>query len=158
MEGRVSKKNDGWYTPKRVFDALCVEFDIDVAAPIDRQFCHVPAKEFITENSLDISWNGFVWMNPPYSGSKTEWLNKMFIHNNGIALLPDRTSAPWWPIAAKQCDLLLFVTGKIKFIKPDGTVPPHPGNGSTLFAYGQKATEALKMAEFNGLGIILNTL
>lgn len=147
------KRSDEYYTPKRVFDALQVEFDMDVAAPVDRTYVCVPAKEFITANSLDIRWNGFVWMNPPYSKNKSLWLNKLFNHGNGIALMPDRTSAPWWPIAAEQADIILLVTGKIKYINAEGVEKKQPGNGSTLFGYGPKAVEAILRAEQNKLGI-----
>jgi len=157
IHGNKTNENDEYYTPSRVFDALGCSFDLDVASPVDRSYCCVPAKNFITENSLELAWNGFVWMNPPYSGRDTKslWLNKLANHGNGIALTPDRTSAPWWPEAAKKCDLLLLVTGKIKFIKPDGTIAASPGNGTTLFAYGDEAKFALVRAESNGLGICL---
>jgi len=149
--------SDEWYTPKYIFEALGVKFDTDVAAPKDLTHIHVPAKHFINSESEDNAWCGFVWCNPPFSGrnGKSFWLNEMYEHGNGIALTPDRTSAPWWPIAAKQCDALMFVTGKIKFIKPDGTTGNSPGTGTTLFAYGERAVNALKRAELKGLGIVL---
>ncbi len=150
-------KSDEWYTPKYVFDALGVEFDTDVASPEDRSLCHVPAKQFITSGSLQKQWIGFVWMNPPFSGrnGKSMWLNKIHNHGNGIALTPDRTSAPWWPVAASQADCFLLITGKVKFIKQDGSLGKQPGTGTTLFAYGDQAVQALKNAEKNGLGILL---
>ena len=150
-------KSDEWYTPKYIFDALECTFDMDVAAPIDRTYCHVPATEFITENTLEIQWQGFVWMNPPYLGrnQKTPLLDKIAKHGNGIALLPDRTSAPWWARAAKQADAILFITpGKVKFIQPNGKTGDSPSNGTTLFAYGEKAIYALRTAQENGLGIM----
>jgi len=145
-------KKDERYTPPRIFEALQCRFDLDAAAPVDRRFCHVPADHFITEQSLQTQWNGFVWLNPPYSGNKTLWLDKLYAHGNGIALMPDRTSAPWWPLAARQAHLILLVTGKIKFINWDGSIDKAPNNGSTLFAFGSQAVNALIMAERNGLG------
>ncbi len=148
---------DEWYTPKYVFDALGCEFDLDAASPVDRTFCHVPAKSFITEDSLNIPWEGFVWLNPPFEGrnDKAKWLNKMYWHKNGIVLTPDRSSTEWWQQAAKQCDALLMVQGKIKFIRPDGSHGMSPSNGTTLFAYGQKAVQALIRGGANNLGIVL---
>ena len=149
--------SDDYYTPKYVFDALGCRFDMDVASPKDLTYISTPTDIFISENSLELEWEDFVWMNPPFSGrnGKSLWLDKIYKHGNGIALLPDRTSAPWWPIAAKQCDLLLLVTGKIKFIKPNGEIAKSPGTGTTLFAYGDKGFNALLNAEKNGLGITL---
>lgn len=147
-------KSDEWYTPKYIFEALGCSFDLDVAAPVDRRFCHVPATSFITANSLDLDWNGFVWMNPPFGGrgQKEPWLNKIYQHGLGIALEADRTSAPWWQKAANECDAVLFIAGKVKFIKPDGTTGDSPSTGTTLFGYGSKAIEVLKNAERNKLG------
>lgn len=147
-------QTDEWYTPKYIFDALGVVFELDVAAPDIRTFCCVPAKEFITDGSLTADWKGFVWMNPPFGGRNglVPWLDKIYKHGSGIALTPDRTSAPWWQVAAKQCDALMFVAGKIKFIRSTGDTGSQPGNGTTLFAYGDRAVFALRNAEKNGLG------
>lgn len=147
-------KSDEWYTPKYIFEALDVAFDLDVAAPVDRSYCHVPAEQFITSNSLDLEWNGFVWMNPPFGGrgAKAPWLDKIFKHGNGIALTPDRTSAPWWQQSAKEADAVMFINGKIKFIRPDGSTGDSPGTGTTLFAYGENAVTALRKADKNNLG------
>lgn len=152
---RISK-SDEWYTPKYIFDALQCEFDVDVAAPIDRTYCHVPAKEFITENSLTKSWKGFIWMNAPFGkrNGLEPWLTKISKHHNGIALVPDRTSAPWWQTAAKQSDALLFINHKVKFIKPDGSIGASPSAGTVLLAYGRVAVNSLATAEKNMLGIL----
>lgn len=149
-------KSDEWYTPKYIFDALDCIFDMDVAAPIDHKHCHVPAKQFIYKNSLDLEWNGFLWMNPPFGKRNgiVPWLDKLKSHRNGIALTPDRTSAPWWQDAARHSNAILFVSGKIKFIKSDGSTGDSPSSGTTLFAYGQKGMQALCNAELRGLGIV----
>jgi hypothetical protein len=150
-------KSDEWYTPKYIFDALECEFDIDAAAPVDRTFCHVPAKRYITELSLSLSWNGFVWLNPPFEGrnDKKLWLEKMAFHGNGIVLTPDRSSTDWWQDAAKKSNALLMVRKKIQFIRPDGSLGLSPSNGTTLFAYGDQAVFSLRRAEKNNLGITL---
>lgn len=152
-------KSDEWYTPKYVFDALDCTFHVDVAAPKDRTHCHVPAEYFITENSLDSIWYDFVWMNPPFGGRNglIPWLNRINQHGNGIALTPDRTSAPWWQQAAKQSNCHLQVTGKIKFIDQNGNIGIKPGNGTTLFAYGERAVKALLKAQENKLGMVFKS-
>lgn len=151
--------SDEWYTPKYIFDALGCKFNMDVSAPVDRTHCHVPANIFITKNADGsvIEWEGFVWCNSPFGkkNSKSVWLDRMDKHRNGIALTPDRSSATWWQDAAKKCDALLQVHGKIKFIKPDGTTGDSPSTGTSLFAYGEYAVRALRNAERKGLGIFL---
>lgn len=149
---------DEWYTPKYIFDALQCEFHLDVASP--RQKTHVPADNFIYEDSLEKEWNGFIWMNPPFGGRNglIPWLDKIALHGDGIALTPDRTSAPWWQKACLQSDAHLQIAGKVKFINGGGYIGTKPSNGTTLFAYGDKALQALKNAQLNNLGILLTRL
>ena len=148
--------SDEWYTPKYIFDAMQVEFDLDVAHP--RCATHVPARNLIHENSLTEEWKGFVWMNPPWCRpkDKTLWVAKFIRHGNGVALMPDSSSAEWWQHFANHADAILFTNGRVKFIKPDGTTGDNPANGTTLFAIGEKGIAALQSAEKNGLGICLS--
>lgn len=133
-------ETDEWYTPKYIFDALGVTFDLDVACPPDGPR-HVPAAAFFCERALEHPWHGLVWMNPPFGhmSTKRAWLAKFFAHGDGIALLPDRTSAPWWQEAAPRASAICFVAGKIKFERPDGSIGESPGTGSCLFAAGERA-------------------
>lgn len=145
-----SGESDEWYTPKRIFDALAVTFDLDVACPPEGPR-YVPARHFFHENALSREWFGFVWMNPPFGhmSTKRAWLSMFFDHGNGIALLPDRTSAPWWQEAAPRASAILFVNGKIKFERPDGSIGEQPGTGTCLFAAGERGAWALRRC---GLG------
>lgn len=150
-------ETDEWYTPKYIFDHLGCRFDLDVAAPMAAD-CFVPANAALTraDNALLKPWNGFVWMNPPFGGRNglVPWLHRFFAHGNGIALVPDRTSAPWWQMSAVQADVVLFIWGKPKFHRPDGSIGRQPGNGVTLFGVGDQACEALYTACASGLGLL----
>lgn len=149
----ASGKSDDWYTPLSVFSALGCQFDMDVAAAPDRAF--VPADAYISKDGLDTEWAGFVWMNPPFGGRNglTPWLDRFFEHGNGIALTPDRTSAPWfWPAWARA-DMVLF-TRKLRFVRPDGSEGRSPSNGTALFAAGAQGCEALCRAAGLGFGIL----
>lgn len=139
----ASGKSDEWYTPKYIFDALGCHFDLDVAGPGAR--CHVPCHTAITRGSLERDWFGFVWMNPPFGGRNgiAPWLAKFFRHGNGIALAPDRTSAPWFQEYAPKASALLFVAPKIKFERPDGPIGRSPGCGTVLMAAGSRGRAAL---------------
>lgn len=150
-------ETDEWYTPAYIFDAIGERFDLDVAAPICGPL-HVPADRWISAGSLDAEWEGFVWMNPPFGhqNTKRQWLAKFFEHGNGIALLPDRTSAPWWQEAAPKASAVLFVSPKVKFIRPDGTRGEQPGTGTTLLASGARGAAALMRAQ--SLGVVFRPL
>lgn len=145
---------DEWYTPKYIFDALGCQFDLDVAAPFGGPL-HVPCWGWLYDRSLEREWKGFVWMNPPFGGrnSLAAWLTKFFRHGDGIALTPDRTSAPWFQQAWARADLVLF-TPKVKFIRPDGSLGKQPGNGTALWATGSAGIAALRNAAESGLGIL----
>ncbi|MFC5757789.1 DNA N-6-adenine-methyltransferase [Rhizobium sp. GCM10022189] len=146
-------KSDEWYTPPHVFGALGCVFDMDVAAPANSA-THVPARAFITADSLRSQWTGFVWMNPPFGGRNglEPWMKKFFEHADGIALTPDRTSAPWFREAWLFADMVLF-TPKLRFLRPDGSEGKSPSNGTALWAKGQRAVDALCRARDAGLGI-----
>jgi len=139
-------QSDEWYTPPEVFDALNLRFDVDVASPGSHITPWVPAGSVITARSLDVKWSGRVWMNPPFGGRNGYqcWAEKFVQHGHGVALSPDRTSAPWWQWVAARVDAVLFWHEKIKFIKPDGTRGKQPGTGTTLFAIGDDCVDALK--------------
>lgn len=79
--------NDELYTPKHIFDALDVTFDLDVCAPEDGPL-HTPAISWYSrrDDGLSRPWLGVVWMNPPYS-NPTPWIDKWLDHKNGFALV-----------------------------------------------------------------------
>lgn len=145
--------SDEWYTPRYVFDALGVTFDLDPAHPQGRT--HVPCGETYSVCGLERTWRGFVWLNAPFGGRNglVPWLDKFFDHGDGIALTPDRTSAPWWQDAARKSHAILFIAPKVKFERPDGSVGKSPGTGTTLFAVGVRGVLALERASNRGLGL-----
>lgn len=146
-------QSDDWFTPRYIFDALGVTFDMDVAAPREGPR-YVPALSWLWHDGLAQDWRGFVWMNPPFGHQrqKREWLTKFFVHNNGIALVPDRTSAPWWQEFAPKAMAIQFLSPKVKFERPDGSIGEQPGTGTCLFAAGGFATEVLYRS---GLGVVM---
>ncbi|WP_082044770.1 DNA N-6-adenine-methyltransferase [Pseudomonas sp. C5pp] len=150
-------ETDEWYTPRYIFDALRIQFDLDVAAPSGGPR-NVPCSSYLTkaECGLKSPWQGLVWMNPPFGhqATKIQWLQKFFDHGNGIALIPDRTSAPWWQRFARQADAVLFVAPKIKFERPDGSIGESPGTGTCLFGKGERSVRAMINS---GLGLVLLT-
>lgn len=148
---------DEWYTPPHVFKALGCTFDMDVATT-NPPVSWVPTSRHLWANSLECDWSGFVWMNPPFGGRNglVPWLEKFFAHGNGIALVPDRTSAPWWQKFAPMSDAVLFVSPKLKFIGADGKPGTSPAQGTSLFAAGERAIDALNLAQARGLGLLVH--
>lgn len=148
--------SDEWYTPRHVFEAMDVRFDLDVSAPCVECPAYDWCDDAYTQESLTRDWFGFIWMNPPFGGRNglVPWLDKFFTHGNGVALVPDRTSAPWWQAYAQRADALLFVAKKLRFLRPDGTEGASPAQGTTLFAAGPRGVLALERAERSSLGLL----
>ena len=145
-------KSDDWFTPPHVFEALGCTFDLDVAG---NHRARVPTRGALYSGGLEADWNGFVWMNPPFGvrNSLGAWLRRFFDHGNGVALTPDRTSAPWFREAWPRADAVLF-TPKLQFLRPDGTAGKSPSNGTALWAAGSAATLALHRAARAHLGVL----
>jgi len=137
-------ETDEWYTPREIFDALNVHFDLD---PCSSGKDRVPAANKYTKDmsGLDRPWDGMVWMNPPFGGRNghVPWLRKFVYHGNGIGLCRAYTSAEWFHVWMPHMDGLLFPRGKTKFIKADGTVGKSPSSGIVIFSKGKQATEIL---------------
>jgi hypothetical protein len=144
-----------WYTPREIFDALGLTFDLDPAHPgKDNLYCCVPARQIYTkaDDGLRQPWRGLVWLNPPFGARRGQvpWLKKFFAHGNGIALCAARTSADWFhEIVFPDAELLLFPDGKTKFYRADGSIGKEPGTGVVLIGAGKIACDALRRS---GLG------
>ncbi len=155
---------DEWYTPRFIFEALGCDyarmgaglyFDLDVAPAKWGRGCVPATRTMVDSLNPHSAWFGFVWMNPPFGGRNAviPWLDKFFAHGNGIALTPDRTSAPWFWDAWAKANLVMF-TRKIRFIRPDGSEGKSPSCGTALWASGERGIEALLCAADRGLGIL----
>lgn len=148
---------DEWYTPPHVFRALGCIFDMDVAHPGMGRAEWIPARERVTRDSLAKTWAGFIWMNPPFGARNgiVPWLDKFTAHGDGICLVPDRTSAPWWQAWAPKMGLILFAAPKLKFIGADGEPGPSPAQGTCLGGIGERAQAPLRRAAACGLGVLM---
>jgi hypothetical protein len=144
-KGSDVSAGDEHFTPKWLFDALGVVFDLDVSAPLDLQ-THVPSrnKYTVVDDGLIQPWFGNVWCNPPYS-QPTPWVEKFIYHRCGIALLP-MTRGKWWFKLWNEADAIMPVAHNLKFELPDGKTKPITFN-PVLFAFGASNVEALHKSE-----------
>ena len=139
-------QSDDWYTPRFIFDALKLRFDLDPCSPGPDHW--VPAAFVFTKehDGLPRPWFGRVFMNPPFGGREghVPWLKKFIRHGDGIAIVRAYTSAGWFHDTIPLTDGILFPAGKTKFIRPDGSVGGSPGSGVVLVAMGRECCFALK--------------
>jgi len=138
------KKNDTLQTPKYITDALG-PFDLDPCAGLNT---NIAATNWALErdgDSLQKEWSGFVWCNPPFS-QKELWIEKMIQHGNGILILPERGSSPWFGPLAMACGYYFVMGQRINFIGG----PSSNNLGSVLFPFGTKALNRLHLSGLPG--------
>lgn len=137
----VVTTSDDWYTPRWIFDAAGLVFDVDVAAPIDPAWRTCPAQRYLTpaDDGLTCEWDGLVWMNPPYSRVRP-WAERFAAHGNGLALVPGVRSF-WVNVLLDTCDAICLL-GDVRFALPDGRSSTLR-SVSILAAAGPQATSAL---------------
>ena len=152
FRGRMSanyRPNDAVYTPKYVFDALGLQFDLDVCGP-EGGLPWIPAKRTFSEieDGLVQQWYGRVWMNPPYS-KPSPWVDKWLENGNGVMLAPFSKSH-WFMKLWNSEAAILTNPVNFKFMKPDGSnyAIAFP---TAFWAIGETNITALKMS---GLGVI----
>jgi phage N-6-adenine-methyltransferase len=128
--------NDYW-TPKWIFDALGLEFDLDVACPPEGPM-FTPCKNFFTQETdgLLAEWYGTVFMNPPFS-ELTPWVDKYIEHKEGICLLP-YSKSKWFNRLWNELDGIVAIPrGRAAFVQGDIFLPCFLGS------LGKVSTEAL---------------
>lgn len=114
----IAVTSDDCYTPRWVFDAMDVRFDLDVAAPHGGPW-HVPCDRYLTaeDDGLTAPWEGKVWCNPPYS-NYGPWADRFAQHDRmalmGI-LLPE---VRWFPVVMASADAVAMIS--CDFTRPDG--------------------------------------
>lgn len=122
--GDVATTNDDWYTPRWLFRAAGLVFDVDVCAPVAPESRTCPARRYLTpvEDGLNEPWAGLVWMNPPYS-RPAPWVSRWAAHPDGLALLPTAKSL-WMGELLRAAEEIALL--RVDFGRPDGGVTEYP--------------------------------
>jgi hypothetical protein len=112
--------SDDYYTPPWLFQALNVEFDLDVCAPAGG-VPWIPAKRSLSiiDDGLNTDWHGRVWMNPPYS-APTPWIDKFIEHGNGICLIACSRSGSFYKLWDMADAFMGLPMPLIKFVTAGG--------------------------------------
>ena len=155
---RKGVTTDSWITPRAILDRLG-HFDLDPCASHPQPWPTADHMVTERENGLLIQWAGFVWCNPPYGRALGIWLERMAIHNNGIAFTFARTDtraffSHVWPVASS----LLFLRGRVTFCTPEGKPAKqghNSGGPSVLIAYGTDAKHRLTICRDLGALVTL---
>lgn len=144
------KKNDRLKTPEWVWRALGT-IDLDPCAGQDTRIGRVNYALERFENGLALPWFGFVYCNPPFS-EKALWAKKMVEHGNGLLILPERGSAPWFGPLAKLAGQYWVMGQKINFVGG----PSSNNLGSVFFPFGEEARSRLMNSGLPGHLVAVN--
>ena len=107
-----------WYTPREIFEALKLEFDLDPCSPGADVVPWIPVRRHIVRprNGLFEPWEGRVWLNPPYGGETVRWIQRLAGHGDGVALVSARMDTRWFHEWASTADVICFVRGRLNFV------------------------------------------
>jgi hypothetical protein len=148
----VATTSDDCYTPRWVFDAMGLSFDLDVAAPIGGA-PNVEAVRYYTarEDGLLMPWSGLVWCNPPYS-RVTPWAHAWADHPRGVFMATYAPETYWFPTVMAAADAVAFIS--CKFSRPD--LPPiKPRHGVFVAFRGVGVWPAERLAAADKFGAVL---
>lgn len=118
-----------WETPQPFFDWCNRRWgplEVDVCASKDNTKCTIYFDKAV--DGLSVSWGYKIcWMNPPYGDAIPDWVEKA--HRESVlgamvvALLPARTSPPWWHNHVMYADEIVLIGGRIKFVGAANCAP-----------------------------------
>jgi len=139
---RGGVSDDEYFTPKWIFEALGLEFDLDVAAP-PGGVEWIPAARFFTkeDDGLTQNWDGLVWCNPPYSEA-TPWVERMIDHNQGVMLLPF-VDSNWLDRVWSEAGASILLPRDMEFVRPNRT-DQRIMFRTGLWAFGDVSEEAIR--------------
>ena len=152
QEKSFKGETDIWLTPKNVLDDLG-PFDMDpCAAPEPRPWATASKMVSLPQDGLTEPWEGFIWLNPPYGPRMFEWVQRLALHGNGIALLFARTeTSAFMENVFKHATGLLFLRGRLAFHYPDGKRAKNSaGAPSVLVGFGAEAFARLQNSTLAG--------
>lgn len=149
-----SMRTDVWLTPPYILAALG-PFDLDpCAAPEPRPWPTAATHWTHADRSLDRSWFGRVWLNPPYGGPNIvgPWLHKMVQHNCGTARIFARTeTALFFETVWDRSAAVFFFRSRLWFHPATGALGTNnAGAPSCLVAYGAGDAEVLENVALPG--------
>jgi len=152
-----------WYTPAKYIEAAkAVMGDIDVD-PASSKIANqtIKAKKYYTikDNGLIKSWEGRVWMNPPYAQPLIVKFSETFTRKyksgeikEACILINNATETAWLQMMLEISDVICFIKGRIKFIDIEGNASGSPLQGQLILYFGNNNKKFIN--EFNQFGIV----
>lgn len=118
----------------------------------------VKAAQYSTD-SLNSTWHGRVWLNPPYSrGLCAAFADKLLAElalgnvSEAVVLVNNQTDAKWFHALLRRCDKICIVKGRIAFIQ-NGVQVKGTRQGQVFFYFGRNQRQFYE--EFGKYGVVL---
>lgn len=141
--GQNSGENE-WYTPSNIIEAARLTMGSIDLDPASTELANktIKATEIYTKeiNGLDKTWNGNVWMNPPYAQPlMTEFCDKLAFElvniSQACVIVNNATETTWFQGLLDLSAAICFVKGRVKFLDPNGNEGA-PLQGQIIFYFG----------------------
>jgi len=154
-----------WYTPPNIIEAarqVMGTIDLDPATSIKANEI-VRAEQIFTieDDGINQSWNGNVWMNPPYgqpaiNDFSDKLINELPNISQACVLVNNATETNWFQNMMKECDCICFLRGRIKYLDYTGAPVNTPLQGQAIMYFGNNSNIFYRI--FNSLGICLKRI
>lgn len=144
MNNHSNNQNDEWYTPPEYIESSRRVMGVIDLDPASSEIANrtVQANEFysIEDSAFEHTWNGRVWMNPPYSRVIKDFINKLVEeHEAGnvteaIVVTNNGTDTRWFHQLSSVASAVCLHRGRIGFLNQDG-VRIDNNNKGQVFTY-----------------------
>jgi hypothetical protein len=125
-----SASSPEWYTDELIINStrkVLGTIDLDPCSDPDRR---IPARRHFTaeDDGLSQSWEGRVYLNPPYGRDLAEWIRKLREEypravKEAILLLPSRTDTEFFAMLAEFASCFCFIRGRLTFSGHENAAP-----------------------------------
>lgn len=153
--------NNEWYTPSEFIESARLVMggiNLDPASSIIANHT-VKADTFysITNDGLSQDWTtDSLFMNPPYGRDLiSKFIDKLIVSDvkQAIVMVNNATETQWGSKLLSHSKAVCFITKRVKFITPEGTLLKSPLQGQMICYMGDNAVSFKD--EFSQYGVVL---
>jgi hypothetical protein len=152
-EGDYSETKDEYATKPSLWRPLSDAvggFDVDPASGVENE--SIAEQTYtVQDDGLSKSWDGVVWLNPPFS-DKTDWYRKAVNEVNAgnadtiVALAPVDTSTQWFQNWFAQANVLCWLEGRAWYVAKDS-----PSFNTVVGVFGEYTDKIIEVLERKGI-------
>jgi phage N-6-adenine-methyltransferase len=156
--------NNEWYTPKEIIDAARLtmgHIDLDPASnEIAQKIVNAETYYTAETNGLDKTWNGNVWLNPPYASDLIgKFADKLVAertnYRQAVVLVNNATETEWFRKIVSVSAAVCFPKGRVKFYMPDGRTGA-PLQGQAIIYIGDESDKFFEVFSKVGWCAVVN--